>query len=63
MGLDRIAALFHGSHENYETYHFKQIINSASASVKVKSDKSNLASFGVIAHNLRASCDLIAEDV
>ncbi|MDC3120682.1 alanine--tRNA ligase [Candidatus Pelagibacter sp.] len=63
MGLERIAALLQGSHDNYETDHFKKIISSASEIVKVKSDKSNLASFRVIADHLRASSFLIAEGV
>ena len=63
MGLERIAALLQGSHDNYETDHFKKIINSASDIVKVKSNKTNLASFRVIADHLRASSFLIAEGV
>ncbi len=63
MGLERIAALLQGSHDNYETDHFKKIISSASEILKVKSDKSNLASFRVIADHLRASSFLIAEGV
>ncbi len=63
MGLERIAALLQGSHDNYETDHFKKIISSASEIIKVKSDKSNLASFRVIADHLRASSFLIAEGV
>ncbi len=63
MGLERIAALLQGTHDNYETDHFKKIINSASKIVKVKSDKSNLSSFRVIADHLRASSFLIAEGV
>ncbi len=63
MGLERIAALLQGTHDNYETDHFKKIINSTSEIVKVKSDKSNLSSFRVIADHLRASSFLIAEGV
>jgi len=63
MGLERIAALLQGTHDNYETDHFKKIINSASEIVKVKSDESNLSSFRVIADHLRASSFLIAEGV
>ena len=63
MGLERIAALLQGTHDNYETDHFKKIINSASEITKVKSDKSNLSSFRVIADHLRASSFLIAEGV
>ncbi len=63
MGLERIAALLQGTHDNYETDHFKKIINSTSEIVKVKSDSSNLSSFRVIADHLRASSFLIAEGV
>ncbi|WP_440910258.1 alanine--tRNA ligase [Candidatus Pelagibacter sp.] len=63
MGLERIAALLQGTHDNYETDHFKKIINSASDIIKIKSDKSNLSSFRVIADHLRASSFLIAEGV
>ena len=63
MGLERIAALLQGTHDNYETDHFKKIINSISESVKVKSDEKNISSFRVIADHLRASSFLIAEGV
>ena len=63
MGLERISALLQGTHDNYETDHFKKIIGAASEIIKVKSDKSNLASFRVIADHLRASSFLIAEGV
>ncbi|MDC3166795.1 alanine--tRNA ligase, partial [Candidatus Pelagibacter sp.] len=63
MGLERIAALLQGTHDNYETDHFEKIINTASDIVKVKSNKNNLSSFRVIADHLRASSFLIAEGV
>jgi len=63
MGLERIAALLQGTHDNYETDHFKKIINSASEIIKIKLDKSNQSSFRVIADHLRASAFLIAEGV
>ena len=63
MGLERVAALLQGTHDNYETDHFKKIINSASEIIKIKSDQSNLSSFRVIADHLRASAFLIAEGV
>ncbi len=63
MGLERIAALLQGTHDNYETDHFEKIINAASDIVKVKSNKTNLSSFRVIADHLRASSFLIAEGV
>ena len=61
MGLERIAALLQGTHDNYETDHFKKIINSASEIIKIKQDQSNQSSFRVIADHLRASAFLIAE--
>ena len=63
MGLERVAALLQGTHDNYETDHFKKIINSASEILNVKLDKSNLSSFRVIADHLRASSFLLAEGV
>ena len=63
MGLERIAALLQGTHDNYETDHFKKIINSASDIIKVKPDQSNQSSYRVIADHLRASAFLIAEGV
>ena len=63
MGLERIAALLQGTHDNYETDHFKKLIQSTSDIVKKKPDKNNLSSFRVIADHLRASSFLIAEGV
>jgi len=63
MGLERIAALLQGTHDNYETDHFKKLIQSISESVKVKPDQNNISSFRVIADHLRASSFLIAEGV
>ncbi|MDB3888699.1 alanine--tRNA ligase [Candidatus Pelagibacter sp.] len=63
MGLERIAALLQGTHDNYETDHFKRLIQSTSDIVKKKPDQSNLSSFRVIADHLRASSFLIAEGV
>ena len=63
MGLERIAALLQGTHDNYETDHFKKIISSASDIIKIKLDPSNQSSFRVIADHLRASAFLIAEGV
>ncbi len=63
MGLERIAALLQGTHDNYETDHFKKLISSISEFTKVKQDKNNLSSFRVIADHLRASSFLLAEGV
>jgi alanyl-tRNA synthetase len=63
MGLERVAALLQGTHDNYETDHFKKLIQSASNSLNVKIDKTNSSSFRVIADHLRASSFLLAEGV
>jgi len=63
MGLERIAALLQGTHDNYQTDHFKKLIQSASDIVKKKPDQNNLSSFRVISDHLRASSFLIAEGV
>ena len=63
MGLERIAALLQGTHDNYETDHFKKLISSTSEIAKVKPNEKNLSSFRVIADHLRASSFLIAEGV
>jgi alanyl-tRNA synthetase len=63
MGLERVAALLQGTHDNYETDHFKKLIQSTSDIVKKKLDEKNQSSFRVIADHLRASSFLIAEGV
>ena len=63
MGLERVAALLQGTHDNYETDHFKKLIQSTSDIVKKKPDETNHSSFRVIADHLRASSFLIAEGV
>jgi alanyl-tRNA synthetase len=63
MGLERVAALLQGTHDNYETDHFKKLIQSASNSLNVKVNATNQSSFRVIADHLRASSFLLAEGV
>ena len=63
MGLERIAALLQGTHDNYKTDHFKKLIESISETLKVNAEENNIASFRVIADHLRASSFLIAEGV
>ena len=63
MGLERVAALLQGTHDNYETDHFKKIIQSTSDIVHQKLSQKNISSFRVIADHLRASSFLIAEGV
>ncbi len=63
MGLERISALLQGTHDNYETDHFKTLIKASSNLTKTKVEKKNIASHRVIADHLRASAFLIAEGV
>ena len=63
MGLERIAALLQGTHDNYKTDHFIKLINSIAETIKIKPEISNLSSFRVIADHLRASSFLLAEGV
>jgi len=63
MGLERISALLQGTHDNYETDHFKTLIEASSDLTKTKTTKENIASHRVIADHLRASSFLIAEGV
>ncbi len=63
MGLERIAALLQGTHDNYKTDHFIKLINSTANAVKIKPNDKNISSFRVIADHLRASSFLIAEGV
>ena len=63
MGLERMAALLQGTHDNYKTDHFLKLINSISETVKVKPNENNLSSFRVIADHLRASSFLLSEGV
>jgi alanyl-tRNA synthetase len=63
MGLERTTALLQGTHDNYETDHFKKLIETISEITKIKPNENNLSSFRVIADHLRASSFLIAEGV
>ena len=63
MGLERIAALLQGTHDNYQTDHFKKLISSISDVTKVDQVDNNISSFRVIADHLRASSFLLAEGV
>ena len=63
MGLERIAALLQGTHDNYETDHFKKLIESISDTTRVSLNEKNISSFRVIADHLRASSFLLAEGV
>jgi len=63
MGLERISALLQGTHDNYATDHFKNLIKVSSNLTKAKVTEENIASHRVIADHLRASSFLISEGV
>jgi len=63
MGLERISALLQGTHDNYETDHFKNLIKTSSNLTKTKLTEENISSHRVIADHLRASSFLISEGV
>jgi alanyl-tRNA synthetase len=63
MGLERIAAVLQGTHDNYETDLFKSLISTIVENTGVAAEGKNKASNRVIADHLRASSFLIADGV
>ncbi len=63
MGLERISALLQGTHDNYETDLFKNLIRASSEVTKSKVTVNNSASHRVIADHIRSSAFLISEGV
>jgi alanyl-tRNA synthetase len=63
MGLERIAAVLQGTHDNYETDLFKSLISAVVERTGVPADGKFKASNRVIADHLRASSFLIADGV
>ena len=63
MGLERIAAVLQGTHDNYETDLFQALISSIVERTGVAAEGKNKASNRVIADHLRASSFLIADGV
>ena len=61
MGLERMAAVLQGTHDNYEIDHFKRIMSSSAELIKNSINEKTIASHRVIADHLRASSFLIAE--
>jgi len=62
MGLERIAAVLQGKHNNYEIDLFQEII-AASQSITHNNTPEFIASHRVIADHLRSSCFLISDGV
>jgi alanyl-tRNA synthetase len=63
MGLERIAAVLQGTHDNYETDLFRALISAIVEKTGVAAEGKNKASNRVIADHLRASSFLIADGV
>jgi len=63
MGLERIAAVMQGQHDNYDIDLFKALIASSEDLTSTKAEGDNQASHRVIADHLRASSFLIADGV
>jgi alanyl-tRNA synthetase len=63
MGLERVAAVLQGVHNNYDIDLFKTLISASEAATGVKAEGDNLPSHRVIADHLRSSSFLIADGV
>jgi alanyl-tRNA synthetase len=63
MGLERIAAVLQGTHDNYAIDLFRALIGAIAELTKVPPDGPQKASHRVIADHLRASAFLIADGV
>ncbi len=63
MGLERIAAIMQGTHDNYETDLFRNLIAASVELSGAAADGPHRASHRVVADHLRASAFLIADGV
>jgi alanyl-tRNA synthetase len=63
MGLERIAAILQGKHNNYEIDLFANLIRAGESVLGVKAEGVALASHRVIADHLRSTCFLMADGV
>src|SRR3954463_5993445 len=63
MGLERIAAVMQGVHDNYDTDTFKALIAASCELTKTRAEGEQKASHRVIADHLRASGFLISDGV
>jgi alanyl-tRNA synthetase len=63
MGLERIAAVLQGTHDNYAIDLFRALIGAIAELTKVAPDGAQKASHRVVADHLRASAFLIADGV
>jgi len=63
MGLERIAAVMQGVHDNYDTDTFKALIHASEELTRTRAEGAAQASHRVIADHLRASGFLVADGV
>ncbi|MGZ3280037.1 MAG: alanine--tRNA ligase, partial [Caulobacteraceae bacterium] len=63
MGIERIAAVMQGVHDNYDTDLFKTLIAASEAATSTKAEGERKAPHRVIADHLRSTCFLIADGV
>jgi alanyl-tRNA synthetase len=63
MGLERIAAVMQGTHDNYAIDMMRALINASAEASHTDADGDHKFSHRVIADHLRASCFLIADGV
>jgi alanyl-tRNA synthetase len=63
MGLERIAAVMQGVHDNYDTDTFKALIAASESLTGVKAEGESTASHRVIADHLRSTSFLMADGV
>ena len=63
MGLERIAAVLQGEHDNYDTDTFKALIAASESLTSVKAEGEHTASHRVIADHLRSTSFLLADGV
>jgi alanyl-tRNA synthetase len=63
MGIERIAAVLQGVHDNYDTDLFKTLIAASESATGVRAEGERKAPHRVIADHLRSTCFLIADGV
>src|SRR5271163_2451760 len=63
MGLERVAAVLQGKHDNYDIDLFRALIRASAEATGVDPDGPHKVSHRVIADHLRASCFLVADGV
>src|SRR3546814_3340441 len=63
LGLERVAAVLQGVHDNYDTDTFKTLLAASVEQTGVPADEAHKASHRVIADHLRSASFLIADGV